>query len=289
MLRSAHLFIKRTALSFLCVICSFSFIYSQEVDSISMEQSGDLIKVHYKILNSNSNQIFRVSVLCSINGGLKSQLNSLSGDFGENIIGGRSDYLILWDVLKDVEELTSAEFFIKAELVRDLSEQPYDKSPESKIKGKFYLLPGIEVPGPKGGLRIGYMGSFGISIQFNYGKIPVMDEYAKSSYYTGFGPNASLAIDLTKRIINMNDLQMHLMAGFRQTDLIVYNTSGSLPQFWRQGMDGMGMGIIFGIRRMAIDMSVSHFFPQQLEIKLDEPVVLASPNNMFDINLGVKF
>ena len=28
-----------------------------------------------------------------------------SGDFGDNVVGGRNDYMILWDVLKDGEVL----------------------------------------------------------------------------------------------------------------------------------------------------------------------------------------
>lgn len=261
----------------------------QNIDSIRLEQVGDLIKVHYKILNSNPNQVFRVSVLCSINGGLKSQLNNISGDFGENVTGGRDNYMILWDVLKDVDELKSAEFFIKAELVKDLSEKQDGAGLKPKTKAKFHFLLALEAPGPKGGLRIGYMGSYGLSVQLNYGKVPVTDVYVKNTYYEEFDPQAGIAIDLTKRIFTQKDFEMHLLAGYRQTDLVVYFAGGTTPQFWRHGMDGAGIGMIFEIKRIAACVTISHFNPKQVERKIDEPVEFASPYNMIDLGVGINF
>jgi hypothetical protein len=280
---------RKTILLLAGVFILAPLVHTQSVDSISLEQSGDLIKVHYKILNSNPNQVFRVSVLCSIDGGLKSQLNSLSGDFGENIIGGRDSYLILWDVLKDVDELNSAEFFIKAELVKDLSEPVADNSPRSKVKGKFYFLLGFETPGPKGGFRVGFMGSFGVTAGLNYGNIPVLKQYEDNVYYNGFDPKFGIGLDVTKRIINLDNFQLHLMAGYRNTDLIVYWKSGTPPQFWRQGMDGLEAGMVMSIKHAAIFITVTNFNPKQLEIKLDEPVELASPDILIDVGLGIKF
>jgi hypothetical protein len=83
---------KKLTIILLISIGFFSLIKSQTVDSIKVEQAGELIKIHYKILNSNQYQTFRVTVFCSINGGLESKLKSLSGDFGENVIGGRDEY-----------------------------------------------------------------------------------------------------------------------------------------------------------------------------------------------------
>jgi hypothetical protein len=62
-------------------------ITCQTVDSIKVEQAGELIKIHNKILNSTPDQFFKVTVLCSINGGLQSVLKSLSGDYGDNVVG----------------------------------------------------------------------------------------------------------------------------------------------------------------------------------------------------------
>lgn len=280
---------RRTILTIFCILITAVAIMSQTVDSIRMEQSGDVIKVHYKILNSNPDQVFRVSVLCSINGGLKSQLNSLSGDVGENITGGRGGYMILWDVLKDVDELTSAEFFIKAELVKDLSEAQVDNSFRSQVKGKFHLFFGIEVPGPKGAFRVGYIGSFGISVGLNYGAVPILDKYEGNAYYEGFGSKPGIGLDVTRRIVNLDNFQLHLLAGYRNTDLVVYASELTPPQFWRQGMDGLETGIVFSVKKVAACITISHFNPRQVENKIDEPVIFASPNNLFDLNVGIKF
>jgi len=280
---------RRTILLVFCILITAVVLRSQTVDSIRMEQSGDVIKVHYKILNSNPDQVFRVSVLCSINGGLKSQLNSISGDVGENITGGHSGYMILWDVLKDVDELNSAEFFIKAELVKDLSETEDDNSFRSQVKGKFLLLFGIEAPGPKGAVRAGYLGNFGVSFGLNYGAIPILDKYEGNAYYEGFGSKPGIGIDVTKRIVNLDNFQLHFLAGYRNTDLIVYASELTPPQFWRQGMDGLETGIVFTVMKVAACFTVSHFNPLQVDKKIDEPVLFASPNNLFDLNVGIKF
>jgi len=280
---------RRTILLVFCILITAVVLRSQTVDSIRMEQSGDVIKVHYKILNSNPDQVFRVSVLCSINGGLKSQLNSISGDVGENITGGHSGYMILWDVLKDVDELNSAEFFIKAELVKDLSETEADNSLSSPVKGKFLLFAGIETPGPKGAVRVGYMGSYGVTVGLTYGKIPVMKKYVGNPYYSGFDPAAGIGIDITKRIVNNDNFQLHLLGGFRNTDLVVYALELTPPQFWNHGMVGLETGLVFTLKKLAVCITVSHFFPEQAVNQHDEKVILASPVNLIDINLGIKF
>ncbi len=277
---------RRIAVSFLFLISLFPFIYSQTVDSIRLEQSGDLIKVHYKILNSGTNQIFRVSVLCSINGGLKSQLNSLSGDFGENVIGGRDDYMILWDVLKDIDDLTSAEFFIRAELVKDLSDKPTDNTFKSKIKGKFHVLPGLEVPGPKGGIRIGYSGNYGISAQLVYGKIPVIESF-KNVDNEGVSTSMGVSLDLTKRIVKTDSFQMHLIGGFVNHDIYFYWPGPPSPVLWREGKDGAEAGLLLAFGRITGSLVISHFFANKTEngTELD----IASPVNCFATCVGICF
>lgn len=59
------------------------------VDSIVIEQAGDMIKVHYKLLNSTPDQIFRISVLCSINGGFYASI-SFSLDKTKRILNANS-------------------------------------------------------------------------------------------------------------------------------------------------------------------------------------------------------
>jgi len=266
-------------------------VHSQKVDSIKVEQTGDLVKVYYKILNSSSSQLYRVSVLCSINGGLQSVLNSLSGDYGDNVPGGRDEYMVLWDVLKDVEELKSAEFFIKAELIRDLAQNTEDVFDTTRFWSakRIILLPQIDFPGPGFGLRIGYLGNWGISVHAYRGPIPVLDEYKTNQYYPGEEVSHGLGIDLTKRIISKNSIQVHLLAGFRNNDAMVYFSGPPSPEFWSHGVEGFEFGSIVAYRRLVVSLMYSHYSKEMLEAKHDSPVTPVSPDDFFNFGIGMRF
>ena len=196
--------IKRIALSLLLLFVLLSIIRSQTVDSIKVEQAADLIKLHYKILNSTPYQIFKVTILCSINGGLKSELASISGDCGANVSGGKSEYLVLWDVLKDVDEVNSVDFSVRAELIKDNTPSNY-----LKHKKNFNIMASAQLPGPGFGIRSGYMTNFGFSFQYIAGKAVLIPN-------SGYPERPNLnrfTLDLTKRIINKRSFQMHLMLG----------------------------------------------------------------------------
>ena len=86
--------------SFVIIAIMFSsYLNSQSVDSIKVEQSGDFIKIRYKILNSAPDQIYKVKVLCSINGGMNNEIRSITGDVGDHVVGGKPEYWVIWDVL----------------------------------------------------------------------------------------------------------------------------------------------------------------------------------------------
>jgi hypothetical protein len=270
----------------------FAGLYAgaQKVDSIRVEQTGDLVKVYYKILNSNPSQIFRVSVLCSINGGLRSVPNSLSGDYGENVVGGRDQYMVLWDVLKDVDELKSAEFFIQAELKKDLSAETSELFDTTKFWAdkRFIALTCIDLPGPGLGIRIGYLGSYGISVHAYRGNIPVLDEFESNQYYPGPEPGFGAGIDLTKRIISRKAFQMHLLAGVRNCDALVY-FNGPPPAFWTHGVESIELGTIIAYKRVLFSLIYSHYSTERLVNKHDEPVIPAGPDDFVNFGIGIRF
>lgn len=233
----------------LSVISFLLFVYlhaitAQKVDSIKVEQSGDLIKIHYQIINSDVSQVFRVTVFCSINGGLESKLRSLSGDFGENVTGGRNDYMILWDVLKDVDEIKTVDFSVKAELVKGVASLIGTK-PAKFSKKRSYLL-GVGLAGPLNrqfGVRYGFMGSWGFSFSTLFGKKDYA-EYTGKPYYEGF----TTSFDFTKRIVNNPDFQLHLLAGPTLAN------HESFPRYDYQDImcSGLDIGLIAGIKRLAL-------------------------------------
>lgn len=210
-------------------------IFAQEVTNIVTNQIGDNIEVSYKITNSNSKQIFNVSLYCSIDGGERIMLKSVSGDVGENISGGKEKYIIIWDVLKDVDELNSAEFFVKIELTKDESKN----KPLSDISQKKWVI------GYNGsfllpfGLRASYLGKWGFSLglrfgtvwntyggYINYHQYMSYQDYVDGTYiadiystyypywdqdYSEFGYSINLA--LSKRVINKDKFQLHSYLG----------------------------------------------------------------------------
>lgn len=281
---------KRIITIFSFWIFCLPFLSAQKVDSIRVEQAGDLVKVYYKILNSKPSQIFRVSVLCSINGGLKSVPNSLSGDYGDNVIGGRADYMVLWDVLKDVDELKSAEFFIQAELIKDLSV----KAPELFDTTQFWAnkrimaLTQIDLPGTGLGIRIGYLGNFGITVHAYRGNIPVLDEYRSNQYYQGAEVGFGAGVDITKRIISRKAFQMHLLAGVRQCDAMVYY-SGPPPAFWSHGIEGIELGSLVAYKRVLFSLVYSHYSTERLVNKHEAPVIPVGPDDFLNFGIGLRF
>jgi hypothetical protein len=231
---------------FFALVCAFFIhgLYAQNVDSIRVEQTGDLIKIHYKILNSNITQIFRVTVFCSINGGLESKLKSLSGDFGENVAGGRQEYMVLWDVLKDVDEIETVDFIVKAELVKG-EVSPDGPKPVKISKKRFYLL-AAGLVGPLNqqfGGRIGFMGDFGFSVSSLFGKKDYK-EYKGEPYYEGF----TTSVNLTKRIINKPDFQLHFLAGAT----LANHESYAEYNYQDIMCSGLDVGLIAGFKRFAL-------------------------------------
>jgi|WetSurMetagenome_2_1015567.scaffolds.fasta_scaffold27678_2 hypothetical protein len=204
---------KRGLLLLTILLLLIPLLSGQKVDSIKVEQAGDFIKIRYKILNSNQNQFFKVTISCSINGGLKSELRTLLGDFGENIPGGKTEYTAIWDVLKDVDEVNSADFSVRAELTRGDASDLSDKIKIKKEpKKNFNIMPVLQLPGPGFGIRMGYMGKVGISMQ--YTMTSGQKILLPGAVYDGGNPTLKrYSVDFTARLINIKSFQMHLLIG----------------------------------------------------------------------------
>ena len=243
---------KKTSFILLFLFGLLTNILSQTVDSIKIEQAGELIKVHYKILNSNASQVFRVTIYCSINGGLQSVIKSLSGDFGDNVIGGRSDYMVLWDVLKDVNEVKSVDFSVRAELLRDAKTQNKTKEPINWEDKKFYVLPtfGYE-DALTFGLRLAYMRNWGISVMC----LRRTDEWTPYGE-TYSAPVYTASLDLTKRVCNKTKFTMHLFTGILFLNYVDHDPGNGNPTFTVYNNTGMEGGLILSYSRLAISTSI---------------------------------
>jgi hypothetical protein len=117
---------KKTLLLILS-LAIFCTSYAQTVENIRAVPDGENIKITYRIGASTDAQLYNIFLTCSMDGGRRFEPKAVIGDVGENIVGGRSFYTIIWDVFEDVDEVINPEFFVRLELVRDLSAPPVEE------------------------------------------------------------------------------------------------------------------------------------------------------------------
>jgi len=191
---------------------------SQTVENIKVEQAGDFINIHYQIANSTSAQVYRVKVLCSINGGMNTEIRSITGDVGDLVVGGKTDYWVVWDVLKDIDDVKSVDFIVRAELIKDNTALKTVKNKnDTLIKRKpnnkkyFNIMASVQFPGSGIGIRAGYMNKNGFSIQYVHGLAELVSNSGINQ--TDRPQLTRFALDYTRRIINKESFQMHLMVG----------------------------------------------------------------------------
>ena len=259
---------KRALLFLSVVILLTNPLFSQKVDSIKVEQAGDFIKVHYKIVNSTIYQVYNIKVLCSMNGGMKTELRSMTGDIGDGVLGGKEEYVVLWDVFKDVDELRSIEFFVRAELTKDNTKVNLPVN-EKLLTRKVYLLAATSIDGHFGlyGARFAYMSSWGISSKFLIGEKATFSS-------SGRFKSLSAGIDLTKRIIKNPEYQLHLIAGFTTIKLQPSAVSED-PKFFLT----WDVGLIFARKRILFSAALSSVKNSKVAYQNDFP----------EIGLGIKF
>lgn len=210
--------------------------FAQTVENIRIEPEGDNIKISYRIGGSTEAQLYNVFLTCSMDGGERFEPKAVIGDVGQNIRGGKSFNTVIWDVFEDVEEVGSVEFFIKVELISDMStpattpqqevqqriepeqEQetgafdPGFESRQTKQKAEFdrrtFLAYNGSVFNPFGfsGGMVGNWGFYG-SLRLGY-----FNEYWES--YEG-----SFSAGVTKYIFSVKQHRLHGYAGIGRGDL----------------------------------------------------------------------
>jgi hypothetical protein len=259
---------KKALLMLSSVILMTGLSFSQKVDSIKVEQSGDFIKIRYNIVNSTIYQVYDIKVLCSMNGGMKTELRSITGDIGEGILGGKKEYVVLWDVFKDVDELRSVEFFVRAQLIKDNTKinLPTD---ERLLKRKIYIIAAGMIDGENGhfGVRFAYMSSWGVSAKLLIGK-----RGTGQLNKTFFSPATGL--DLTKRIIKNPEYQFHLLAGISTIKLQQFEPLSDQKTF----LTGE-IGFIFARKRILLGAAFSAVKENKVQTQ----------NTFGEIGLGIKF
>jgi len=97
----------------LFIVLSRSII-SQNIENVIVEKDIDKINILYDLIGANPDQTYKVIISCSLDGGNRFVLHSVSGDVGDHILSGKHKKIV-WDIYKDVERINEVQFFIRAE------------------------------------------------------------------------------------------------------------------------------------------------------------------------------
>jgi hypothetical protein len=204
--------------------------YSQSVENIRVEPDGENIKIHYRIGGSTDNQFYTVVLNCSMDGGDRFEPKTTFGDVGQNIRGGKSFNTIIWDVFEDVDEIGDVEFFVKVELVRDLSPvavQPQVQPERQQVQKAEPSDVGIDKSGPepgsfdRGGF-IAYTGSRYSPYGLSFGMVKNWGFYASArfgGYVDAIESDVWITglVGATKHLFSSGKYRLHGYAGFGTT------------------------------------------------------------------------
>ena len=244
-------------------------------------------------MNSNQYQTFIVAVSAKINGGLESKLESLIGDVGDAVKGGKNNYIVIWDVLKDVDEVNSVDFSVRAELVNDISLQNTNKKPinENTLRWQKkggHLIAIARFPGPYWGIRIGYMGNWGFSIQATYGLQALSSDYSYlSTDILDESKGVSLSLDITKRLYSRNATQVQSLIGFSLSNLEYVNVDiGGIDSYDKPGLE---LGATIMVKRFAGIITMTKYFVSETEIVSSGGDIRTLVTPTFFINVGIGF
>jgi hypothetical protein len=131
---------KKTILLLAAIIIGY-MVNAQTVENIRVEPDGENIKINFRIGGSTEAQLYNVTITCSMDGGPRFEPKTVIGDVGKNIRGGRAYYTVVWDVFEDVAEVNNAEFFVKVDLVSDLSQTRSQPQYQPQTQPQFQPAP----------------------------------------------------------------------------------------------------------------------------------------------------
>ena len=223
---------KRVFLLF-AVLNIVYFVNAQTVEGIQVKSENDKIIINYRIGGSTDAQYYNVALSCSMDGGLRFEPRSVIGDVGENIRGGRSYYTIEWDVFEDVDEVGDAEFFVKVDLVSDMSPivvqpqtQPQTQPEKAEVSESGQANQGFDAGTPKETFErrsfFAFTGSTASPYGISFGGVKNFGGYGslRFDYYTDDWETdiwLTATAGLTKYIMTSGKYRLHIYAGIGST------------------------------------------------------------------------
>lgn len=228
----------------LAILALVSSGYAQTVENIRVTQEGDQLKITYRIGASTETQLFNVYLSCSMAGGSKFDLKAVIGDVGENVIGGKSYYTVMWDVFEDVEEVVDPNITVRIELVSDLGTpitrnaqaeeaiepEPQQPEPQTTLENTATVTSEEKAVDPfRRNSFVAYSGmlGFGTPIGISFGSLNNWGYYVTPlrmgiytyetwdgwSYQSDFDINIVFAAGATKHFVSGGPYRLHGYAG----------------------------------------------------------------------------
>jgi len=266
-----------------------NFVYSQSVDSIKVVQSGDYVQISYKIIDSYPDQVFRVSVKCSVNRGPLQNIESYSGDAGENVQGGKSEYIVYWDFSKDVQNMNSVEFTVRAELITGRKSKAVGANPTSWDLKKFHVSIVLQNKGPKFGFRLGYFGNWGVAAGIESGKLEVIRTGSYNVPQAELLNKTAFNIDLIKRLANQLEFQWYLGLGISFSPSLFKDVNYEIYEC--KTLPGPHIGLTFALSRITFAIGTCGVMGiGKIEHENNqESMFLLTTDTYFDFAIGVRF
>lgn len=199
-------------------------VSAQTVENVQVEQNGEKLNINYRIGGSTSEQVYFVTLTCSIDGGPVFEPKSVIGDVGANIRGGKSFNTVIWNVFNDVDEVGDVEFFVKVDLIsgESLKETRTDivkQGPriEPKTVSADFTVPAKTI-------YVGYAGSLEHPLGIRVATLGNWGAYGHIRYggYDSWTTFYWLAIEagVTKRFLYKEKLRLHGYLGVGAGDYL---------------------------------------------------------------------
>ena len=231
---------------FLAALLLFSSGYSQTVENIRVTQEGEQLKITYRIGASTESQLYKVYLSCSMDGAAKFEPKAVIGDVGENVLGGKSYYMVMWDVFEDVDEVIDPNITVRVELMSDLAApitrntleeepvvpEPQKTEPQTQLEDTREVTEGGIKEDPfrrNGFFSYSGMTGFGIPIGVSFGSLnnwgyyvtPLrlgIYKYQSWDTYNGYyiddvDVHMIVAAGVTKHIVSGGPYRLHGYAG----------------------------------------------------------------------------
>ena len=221
-------------LSLFYFIISISILSGQTVENIRVQQVGETLEINYRIGGSTVQQLYFVTLTCSIDSSQVFEPKSVIGDVGSNIRGGKSYNTIVWDVYEDIDEIGSVEFFVKVDLVSNKidTEEAEIVNLQKRVvlypdERKLFIGYGGSIVHPLG-VRIGTLGNWGGYGSVRYGGYdpdPWADDITGEVYHDIL---FSASVGITKRVMTWKKIRLHAYTGLGWGDIADELVEGGL-------------------------------------------------------------